>query len=88
MRRTAATTPPIMAAVGSEHVSARVDEEHSSSLNEEMATEQSVSSVISSLVTTILAPPLTQSSIREMRESLSVSEVPSSLARYVTYVGD
>ena len=36
----------------------------------------------------ILAPPLTQSSIREMREPLSVSEVPSSLARYVTYVGD
>ena len=36
----------------------------------------------------ILAPPLTQSSIREMREPLSVSEVPSSLARYVTYVWD
>ena len=65
-----------------------IDEEHPSSLNEEMATEQSVSSVISSLVTTILAPPLTQSSIREVRESLSVSEVPSSLARYVTYVVD
>ena len=63
--------------------------EHSGSLREEMATEQWGSTVISIPVTMTLAPPpLTQSSIREMRESLSVSEVPSSLARYVTNDGD
>ena len=63
--------------------------EHSGSLREEMATEQWESTVINIPVTMTLAPPpLTQSSIREMRESLSVSEVPSSLARYVTNDGD
>ena len=36
----------------------------------------------------MLGPDLAQASIRGMREPLSVSEVPSSLARYVTYVGD
>ena len=36
----------------------------------------------------MLGPDLAQDSIRGMREPLSVSEVPSSLARYVTYVGD
>ena len=63
--------------------------EHSSSLREDMATGQLGSTLISIPVTMTLAPPpLTQSSIREMRESLSVSEVPSSLARYVTNDGD
>ena len=47
-----------------------------------MATEQLASIVISTPVTMTLASPLlTQASIREMRELLSVSEVPSSLAR-------
>ena len=63
--------------------------EYSGSLREDMATEQLGSTVINIPVTLTLAPPpLTQSSIREMRESLSVSEVPSSLARYVTNNGD
>ena len=63
--------------------------EYSGSLREDMATEQLGSTLISIPVTLTLAPPpLTQSSIREMRESLSVSEVPSSLARYVTNDGD
>ncbi|CAI8054371.1 hypothetical protein GBAR_LOCUS29675, partial [Geodia barretti] len=54
-----------------------------------MVTEQWESTVISTLVTMMLAPPpLTHSSIRETRESLSVSEVPSSLARYVRNDGD
>ena len=53
-----------------------------------MATEQCESTVISTPVTLIPGPPLTQSSIREMRESLPLSEVPSSLARYVTCEGD
>ena len=56
--------------------------EHSGSLREEMATEQWESTVISTPVTMTLAPPpLTQASIREMKELLSVSDVPSSLAR-------
>ena len=63
--------------------------EHSGSLREEIATGQLGSTLINIPVTMTLAPPpLTQSSIREMRESLSVSEVPSSLARYVTNDGD
>ena len=63
--------------------------EHSGSLREDIATGQLGSTLISIPVTMTLAPPpLTQSSIREMRESLSVSEVPSSLARYVTNDGD
>ena len=63
--------------------------EHSSSLRKEIATGQLGSTLISIPVTMTLAlPPLTQSSIRETRESLSVSEVPSSLARYVTNDGD
>ena len=61
---------------------------HSPSLREEMATEQCESTVISTPVTMTLGPPLTQSSITEMRESLPLSEVPSSLARYVTCEGD
>ena len=55
--------------------------EHSGSLRKEMATEQCGSTVISTPVTMTPGPPLTQSSIREMRESLPLSEVPSSLAR-------
>ena len=63
--------------------------EHSGSLREDMATGQLGSTLISIPVTMTLAPPLlTQSSIREMKESLSDSEVPSSLARYVTNDGD
>ena len=58
--------------------------EHSSSLNDEICTEHLVSTVMISPVTMISAPPLTQSSMREMSEPLSVSEVPWSLARYVT----
>ena len=56
--------------------------EHSGSLGEVIATEQLASIVISTPVTMTLAPPpLTQASIRETRELLSVAEVPSSLAR-------
>ena len=55
--------------------------EHSGSLRKEMATEQCGSTVISTPVTMTPGAPLTQSSIREMRESLPLSEVPSSLAR-------
>ena len=62
--------------------------EHSPSLRKEMTTEQCESTVISTPVTMILAPPPTQSSIIETRESLPLSEVPSSLARYVRYEGD
>ena len=64
------------------------DEEHSSSLRDEMATGHSVSALMSSPVTITLAPHLTHSSNREMRMVLFVSEVPVSLARYVTNVGD
>ena len=54
-----------------------------------MATEQLASIVISTPATMTLAPPpLTQASIKGMREPLSVSEVPSSLARYVRNDGD
>ena len=53
-----------------------------------MATEQCESTVIRTPVTMTPGPPLTQSSIREMRESLPLSVVPSSLARYVTCEGD
>ena len=62
--------------------------EHSPSLRDEMATEHSASTVISTPVTMIVAPPLTQLSSREMREALSVSELPPSLARNVTCLGD
>ena len=61
---------------------------HSSSLRDEIATEHSESTVISTPVTMTLALPFTQSSNRETSELLSVSEVPPSLARYVTCVGD
>ena len=58
-------------------------------LREEMATEQWESTVINIPVTVTLAPPpVTHSPIREMMEPLSVSEVPSSLARYVMNAGD
>ena len=62
--------------------------EHSGSSGEEMATERSESTVILIPVTMRLGSPLTHSSITEMRVSLSLSEVPSSLARYVMCVGD
>ena len=58
--------------------------EHWGWSREEMETEQWGSRVISTPVTMRLAsPPLTHSSIRETRERLSISEVPSSRARYV-----
>ena len=62
--------------------------EHSSSLRDDIATEHSESTIISAPLTMILAPPLTHCSIREMSVSLSLSEVPSSLARYVMCVWD
>ena len=61
---------------------------HSSSLRDEIATGQSGSTSISIPVTEMLGVPLTHFSSREMSEPLSISEVPSSLARYVTYVWD
>ena len=78
------TTPATMEGVllvAQEHSDGCVAGEHSGSLREEMATEQCGSTVISTPVTMTPGPPLTQSSIREMRESLPLSEVPSSLAR-------
>ena len=62
--------------------------EHSLSLKDEIATEHFESIVNSTPVVLILAPPLTHFSIRAMSVLLSVSDVPSSLARYVTYLGD
>ena len=83
------TTPPIMAPVELEEVPVVIASgTHSPSLRDEMATEHSVSTVISTPVTMIVAPPLTQLSSREMKEPLSVSELPPSLARNVTCVGD
>ena len=91
-----ATTPPMMATEMVETVVMLecsvvvllARGEHSPSLRDEIATEHSVSTVISTPVTMILAPSLTHFSIREVSEPLSASEVPVSLARYVTYVGD
>ena len=57
--------------------------EHSLSLRDEITTEHSESTFIHTPVTTILGPSLAQSSIRVMSESLSVSAVPASLARYI-----
>ena len=79
--------PPIIPSVLSVEL-AGASVEHSPSLRDEMATEHSASTVISTPVTMIVAPPLTQLSSREMREPLSVSELPPSLARNVTCVGD
>ena len=73
-----ATTPPMMA-VEVLVVGGCVGE-HSPSLRDEITTEHSEFTVISTPVTMILAPPLTHSSIREMSEPLSASEVPSSLS--------
>ena len=83
-----ATAPPIMKTRlwGLEEVVGAVVDEHSPSLRDEIATEHSGSTVIRIPVTDMLGLPLTHFSIREMSESLFVSEVPSSLARYVTYV--
>ena len=90
MRKAATTPPPIMAAVLSVELCELevVLPEHSPSVRDEIATEHSRSTVISTPVTMIPVSLPTQSSIREMSEPLSVSEVPSSLARYVTCVGD
>ena len=55
--------------------------EHSGSSGEVIATEQSESIVILIPVTMRLGSPLTHSSMAEMRVPLSLSEVPSSLAR-------
>ena len=62
--------------------------EYLSSLRDEIATEHPESTPIITPVMTILAPPLTHSSIREMSEPLSVSEVPTSLAWYITVIGE
>ena len=62
--------------------------EHSSSLRDEIATEQSESTVVIIPFTMILTPPLSHFSIREISELLSLSEVPNTLARYVTDVGE
>ena len=63
--------------------------EHWGWSREEMETEQWGSRVISTPVTMrLVSPPLTHSSIRETRERLSLSEVPSSRARYVRNDGD
>ena len=59
---------------------------HSPSLRDEIATGHSGSTVISIPITEKLVLPLTHFSSREMSEPLSVSEVPSRVARYVTYV--
>ena len=61
---------------------------HSPSLRDEIATGQSGSTVISIPITVMLALPLTHFSSREMSEPLSISEVPSNVARYVTYIWD
>ena len=90
MRITATTDPPMMAAVLSV-VGSEVDGcvgWHSTSPRDEIATEHSESTVTSTPLMMMPASPLTHSSIREMSEPLSVSELSSSLARYVTDVGD
>ena len=88
MMNTYATTPPIMAAVLEVEEVVAVSGTHSPSLRDEMATEHSVSTVISTPVTMIVVPPLIQLSSREMREPLSVSELPLSQAWNVTCVRD
>ena len=80
-----ATTPPMMAEVGLEEEDVVAwSDKHSFSLRDVMATEHSASTVTGIPVTMIVAPPLTQLSSREMREPLSVSELPPSLALNVT----
>ena len=54
---------------------------HSSSLRDDIATEQSLSTDNRTPVTMILGLPLTQSSMKEISETLAVSEVPFSVAR-------
>ena len=85
MMRIKSITPEIIAPVSGP---LEVELLHFPSLRDEVATEHSEATVVSTPVIMILAPLLTHSSIREMSEPLSVSEVPSSLAQYVTYVGD
>ena len=86
---TTATTPPMMPEVGLEEEDVVAwSAKHSFSLRDVMTTEHSASTVISIPVRMIVAPPLTQLSSREMREPLSVSELPPSLARNATCVGD
>ena len=60
----------------------------SSSLRAERGTGQVGFTVRTTPPTVRAVPLMAQASIRGMREPLSVSEVPSSLARYVTYVGE
>ena len=84
MNNTASTAPPIIAAL----LSVELAEEHSPSLRDEMATEHSASTVISTPVTLIVAPPLTQLSSRKIKKELLLLELPSSLARNVTCVGE
>ena len=60
----------------------------SSSLRAERGTGQLGFTVRTTPPTVKAVPLMAQASIRGMREPLSVSEVPSSLARYVTYAGE
>ena len=86
---TTATIPPMMAEVELEEEDVVAwSAKHCFSLRDVMATEHSASTVSSIPVTMIVAPPLTQLSSREMREPLSLSELPPSLVRNVTCVGD
>ena len=61
---------------------------HSSSLRDEITTEHFGSTVIITLLTVTLGPPLTHFSSKGVSSLLFVSKVPPSLARYVTCVGD
>ena len=61
---------------------------HSSLLRDEITTEHFGSTVIITLLTVTLGPPLTHFSSRDTSSLLFVSKVPPSLARYVTCVGD
>ena len=83
---TAATIPPMMAVLLVELSLA--SDWHSLSSTEEIATGHSESNVIRTPVTMTLDPLLTQSSITETSAVLLISEVPFSLARYVTCMGD
>ena len=90
---TTVATPPIIALETDSSSSAEggdeVGGEHWGWSREEMETGQWGSRVISTPVTMrLVSPPLTHSSIRETRERLSLSEVPSSLPRYVRNDGD
>ena len=86
---TAANIPPMMATLLLElGEGSLAGDWHSGSSTEEIATGHSESNVIRTPVTMTLDPLLTQSSITETSAVLLISEVPSSLARYVTCMGE